>query len=128
MVAQATKERRDQHFAKGFQTFFLNETFMDNKTYKKIIEEMACEKCHDYCFLKQIILSISPKADLLIQLKCIEKFKYEESERQKKDIGWNLAGILWADKGFAKSFRNIVLKNDSLSAEEIYTLIMQKNS
>jgi len=39
-----------------------------------------------------------------IQMVCIEKFKYEESERAGRDIGEYQALIQWIDKGYAESF------------------------
>jgi len=62
----------------------------------------------------------------LEQYKCIEKFKYEESERRKENIEWEGALKLWADKGYAAKFHNIYRKD--MHFEEIYTQVMRSDN
>lgn len=95
---------------------------MDPNYYSQVLDQLSCDKCCDYCFIKEILKSIKPSVDLLIQLKCIEKFKWEESERSKHDIGWNNACFLWAERGYASKFRSLYRKDIDL--EELYSIIM----
>ena len=37
----------------------------------------------------------------------MEKFKWERSQSEDRDIGWNEAGQLWALEGWAKHFQDI---------------------
>jgi len=53
-----------------------------------------CEHCPEdhYCILKELCVRCSLLDDrFMIQMKCIEIFKYEESKRQQKPIDWNEA-------------------------------------
>lgn len=89
--------------------------------YHKLIDELLCADCKDeYCFLKVLLESLHIDGRVLIQLKCIEKFKYEESEKEGFDIGWNEAGMRWADLGYAEAFRNNY--QEDLSFIKIYNL------
>ena len=44
-----------------------------------------------------------------MQIKCIEKFKFEESVRQNKELDWNEGSQIWAVGGFAKSFNDFIM-------------------
>jgi len=91
-----------------------------------LIDELADDHCRcKYCFLKMFVESVNPSVDVLSQLKCIEKYKWEESERQGKDIGWNEAMLKWVDNGYAKIFRD--LYSQEISINELYKSIMTKN-
>jgi hypothetical protein len=71
---------------------------------KKVLEDICQDECDGrYCILKEIALS-SQCDRTLIQLKCIEKYKFELSEREGKDVGWNNATMSWVDTGRAKLF------------------------
>jgi len=69
-----------------------------------------CENCNnaEYCTLKElfVVCKLMNNRRLLVQLKCIEIFKYEESELELRDIGWHQATLDWGDK-FAKTFDTV---------------------
>jgi hypothetical protein len=94
------------------------------KRFPELLNELACEGCSNYCFLKIFIESLHPESFVLIQLKCIEFFKWEESERERKDIGWNEAGMRWAINGYACCFREVF--NEDLTPKENYLLTIEK--
>jgi len=94
------------------------------KQFPQLLNELACEGCSKYCFLKLFVESLHPEAFVLIQLKCIEFFKWEESEREGEDIGWNEAGMRWAMNGYACCFREIF--NEELTPKENYILTIEK--
>ena len=105
-----------------------NTIVMKNKYSKKrfpaLMDELACESCNSgYCFLKTFVESLHPEPFVLIQLKCIEFFKWEESERKGYDVGWNDAGMIWATSGYAGSFRAVF--NEELSPKENYLLTLE---
>lgn len=77
---------------------------------KAAVEEVCCNSCkHAWCLLKEIIISSHDDqyVRFLKQLKCIEILKLVESEKAKRDIGWEGAWLVWAEKGFAKRFADI---------------------
>lgn len=79
---------------------------MKSKTTRNVLDNI-CDQCNSssYCTLKELLL-VTQRFDnrVLIQIKCIEIFKYEESERQGFDIGWSAAGLAWVDQGWAALF------------------------
>lgn len=86
------------------------------------LDEIAC--CEGWCILKEIVKCQHSDIRFFTQLKCIEKYKFEESERQGADIGWQQAHIDWVDKGYAEAFAHIY--EEDLTANEIYTEIVPK--
>jgi hypothetical protein len=95
------------------------------RRYVELLDELVDEKCKcEYCFLKRFLESLHPEPRILFQLKCIEKFKWEKSEAEKRDIGWNEAGMLWANEGWAKAFNKVY--DEDLSISEVYELTKKK--
>ena len=74
------------------------------KGNRQFLEEI-CDGCTSRCLLKYLVLDVHHDSRrLLTQVKVMDKYKYEESERQGKDIGWDSATKLWVEKGYAKRF------------------------
>lgn len=90
---------------------------------KEIAEHCACHD--DYCFFREVVIHQKPSLRMIIQLDAMERWKYEESERQKHDVG-DEAAMLWVTEGFAKAFAEVY--NEDLTIKEIYnrTIIRQK--
>lgn len=79
--------------------------------HREVLKSILTE---DPGILEQIILH-DPKYNdrLLIQLACIDKFKYEESQRQGSDIGWAQATVLWVDRGYAKKYNEVFKEGEN---------------
>ena len=78
-----------------------------------------------YCILKEFLTSMHPSPRLLIQLKCIEKFKYEMNKDAKEELPMGTVIIIWAEEGYAERFANEYNEDDSY--KEIYERIMKKD-
>lgn len=93
--------------------------------HRDVIEDIA-EGCPDgkYCILKEIVLNSGMSDRLLVQLKCIEKFKYERSAVLGRDIGWEEAHKEWIREGYSEKFRKIY--SEGRSFRNIYPAIMDK--
>ena len=61
-----------------------------------------CSKC-EYCPLA-ILIRLNPRT--IEQHKMVEVFKYLESEKEKKDIGWEESYSRWVSSGMAVKFAN----------------------
>ena len=93
------------------------------KRFNEIIDEISSESCKkSYCFFRKFVESLHPDPRVLIQLKCIEMFKWEESEREDHDIDWNEAGMRWSLEGYAEAFAKVF--NEELSVRKIYMLTL----
>jgi hypothetical protein len=57
-----------------------------------------------YFILKEFLKSSPPSPRLLLQLKAMDKFKYEVSKRLDKDLGWTIIMGMWVEYGWAKKF------------------------
>jgi len=99
---------------------------LDKKEYREILEDICdeyCEKGH-YCILKEFMVSSHSSPRLLMQLKCIDKFKFEQSKSINKDLGWAKAMDLWVDEGYAEKFSCAYTEKKSFT--KIYKETMEK--
>lgn len=94
------------------------------KPAKRSVVEDISEGCPPgkYCILKEIVLNSGMSDRLLVQLKCIEKFKFEKSSHCGRDIGWEEAHKEWIREGFSEKFR--LSYSEGMSFREIYPVIM----
>jgi hypothetical protein len=94
---------------------------------RDVIEDIS-ENCPagKYCILKEIVLNSGMSDRLLVQLKCIEKFKFERSSLRGKDIGWEEAHKEWIKEGYSEKFRE--LYREGISFRELYPLIMHNGN
>lgn len=90
---------------------------------KKINEVVKPYCCAEWCLLKEMLACSHTDPRLFIQLKCVEHFKYEESERKGKDIGWDVAHMEWVVQGYAKLFAKHY--DEELTAEQVYEKILK---
>jgi len=94
---------------------------MDKSRYHEVIDELACDACHNqYCFFKQLLESMHLDPRMLVQFKCIEKFKWELGTRYSRGVGWAEAGEVWATQGYAKAFAEVY------NEEEYFKVIYRK--
>lgn len=102
---------------------------IDEKELFELRSDCPCGSV-SYCPLEEPFLRIVASSKIstedleriVIQWKCVEKFKKEESERQRCDIGKTNAWILWAERGCAENFaRNFSFyQRREISLEELY--------
>jgi hypothetical protein len=93
------------------------------KCAQKVNEVVDCYCPNKWCLLKEILISKHTDPRFLMQFKCIEHLKFEESQSQGHDIGWNGAIGKWIDDGYAKSYDK--LYDENLTAEQIYNKILK---
>lgn len=91
-----------------------------------LLKNLCDEYCPSdkYCILKEIIIythKFEPR--FLIQLKCIEIFKYEESEKLQKALDWDQAFLKWVEDGYAKIFADVY--NEKANPRQLYKKILK---
>ena len=82
---------------------------MRNRGYKKILDDITCDSCgNSYCILKELLLRVQhPSPRTTIQIKCMDKFKFEQSVIDGKDIGWPEAIERWIKDGYATAYSKV---------------------
>jgi hypothetical protein len=89
---------------------------------KILINELACETCEsDYCFLKTFLEIIHPEPKVLIQLKCLEYFKWDMNVDSSEELDMNDVAIVWAETGWAKVFSDVF--DEELTSKQVYKLV-----
>ena len=79
-----------------------------------------------YCTLKEVLVRSPKDARTMIQIKCIERLKYERSAAAGKDIGWKAASDLWIGEGFAEAYARHY--RAGMKADTIYGLVMKSKA
>jgi len=93
----------------------------------QITKDCHCKQCSDpYCILIEIFLSMGKDARFLIQMKCVEKYRYEISKELDKMFDWNDAYFKWIEDGYAKVFADKY--KPGISFEEIYSWVRPRKS
>lgn len=99
----------------------------DKKEYRELLEDICseyCEKDH-YCILKEFLVSLHPSTRMLMQLKCMDKFKYEKSKEAGEDLGWQKTIELWVEEGYAKKFAEEY--NETIKFAALYKKVRNGN-
>ena len=95
--------------------------------FHNFIEGLRPSDCnHEYCFLRFYVESSQNDPThhrILMQLKCIEKFKWFLGEELDHDLDWEDAMIKWVERGYAKRFG--ALYNPELSVDELWDQCME---
>jgi hypothetical protein len=78
----------------------------DKAEYRRLLDEIGEDYCPEgkYCIFKEFIISAHPSRRLLVQLKCMDKFKLLRSRDAGNDIGWETTMRVWVDEGHAEKF------------------------
>ena len=81
----------------------------NKKAYKKMLDDICSDDCpsEKTCILKEFLISSHPSPKLLMQLKCVDKFKKiiaTEKGINIKEVLWNEAFEIWAERGMATKF------------------------
>lgn len=81
------------------------------KAYEELLDELD-DGNHRYSFFRRFIESFHPDPRILVQMKCLEKFKWEISKEIGREITWNEASFLWVQDGYAEIFADVYDPDD----------------
>lgn len=89
-----------------------------HKDGARIPEGSDCHEGKDSCVLKDRIMETGFSDKILMQMKCLEIYKWNESEREDRDIGWDEAMTRWVRKGYAERFAEVY--DSKMEPRELY--------
>ncbi len=97
----------------------------DVHEYRRLLDDIGEEYCKKgtYCIFKEFLIAAHPSKRLLVQLKCCDRHKFEQSEKAGADIGWQKTMELWVSEGYATYFAEAY--SEERSSKEIYNLTME---
>jgi hypothetical protein len=97
--------------------------------YREFLDELVSEYCqhNKYCLLKEFLISAHPDPRLLMQLKALEKYKYQISQQADKEISWQETMEKWVETGLAKKFADAYDKDNEMPFKTLYKKIMNGN-
>ena len=93
--------------------------------HTEIVDDICSDDCRgktSYCTLKEIILHSGLSDRALEQIKCVERFKEQESSKDGKDIGWAESHRRWVEQGCAAKFAEIY--RDGMTNKNLYAIVM----
>jgi hypothetical protein len=94
---------------------------------RKLLREI-CDGCDPgrYCTLKEILLHDAKYSDrLVLQMKAVEKWKYEESVRQRREVDWQEAWELWVTVGLANRFAEVY--TEGMTFHDLYDKLISSS-
>jgi hypothetical protein len=79
---------------------------VDKHEYRRLLDEIGEDYCPEgkYCIFKEFLLAAHPSRRLLVQLKCVDRWKFIKSKDAGRDIGWEDALRTWTEDGYAEKF------------------------
>lgn len=82
---------------------------LNKKQYREMLNDICSEYCDPghYCILKEFLISSHPSPRLLMQMKCIDKFKYERGVKENRNVEWTEAMELWVEENYAQKFAEV---------------------
>ena len=82
---------------------------VDKVEYRRLLNEIGEDYCQPdkYCIFKELLMALHPSKRMLIQMKLIDKIKYERSKKAERDLGWEGALQVWIDEKMAEKFSSI---------------------
>lgn len=98
----------------------------NKEEYRKMLNDVSEEYCPSgcYCILKELLVTMHPSRRMVMQLRCIDKFKYEQSERALHDVGWTGAAEAWVNDGYAAAFA--IEYDDTIRFSVLYKRILAR--
>lgn len=100
---------------------------MKSKLSKTLVDDL-CEGCSKYCTIKEVLqLAAFTDPRTIIQIKCVEIYKFERSKGEEHDIGWQTAMMDWSSTGQAEIFNEcyteLTNKSNVIHPRAIYNMI-----
>jgi len=94
----------------------MNTTDFDKVEYRRLLDEIGEDYCPygHYCIFKEFLIAAHPSKRLLVQLKCMDKFKYIRSKDSGQDVGWDKTMQLWIDEGHAQRFAELYKEDETV--------------
>ena len=92
--------------------------------YRGLLDDICADYCSPdhYCILKEFLVHSAPASRLLMQMKCVEKFKYERSQRAGREVAWAEAMQQWVDEGLANKFSQVY--KEELKFRDLYKAVL----
>jgi len=97
---------------------------MKKEEFTEFLYEICADcDCHGpkpYCTLVEFIVTGHKSPRMLMQMKCVEKFRKENHP----DVSWGDAFAIWSDEGYAESYDE--LYSEDLRFRSLYRKITER--
>ena len=89
------------------------------KEYEALLEQLCVDDCDGKdCFFKEMLICLHPMPRLLVQLKCISRFRKQLVKEKGKEISSSDAVAEWVERGYAEKFAESY--NEEKTFSQIY--------
>ncbi|GAG05298.1 unnamed protein product [marine sediment metagenome] len=98
-----------------------NKKSLNKREYREMLDDICDEYCSEEndCVLKEFLVSAHPSPRLLMQMKCVERFRKniaKEQNKKHKEIEWSEAMAEWVLRGYAKKFADVYKEGEKYIA------------
>jgi hypothetical protein len=107
--------------------------FVEILRHRRLIDgedvSYCCGSSNGECQHKRAVAERIKDPRALVQMECVERYKWLLSEELRRDVGWSGAWDSWVSEGYAESFGRVYdsLDNpDSLPCEEIFKRVSER--
>lgn len=85
---------------------------LNKKKYRDMLDDVCSDSCRKdkKCILKDFLVSSHPTPRVLVQIKCIDRFKIilaKERNTPEENVSWEESLQEWVDRGHAKKFSDV---------------------
>ncbi len=99
-----------------------DKNILKHRIFEDICQNCDCHAKNPYCTLVEFFLHIlsqdGDRERTLVQIKCVEKYKYELGVKHSREFGWNDAFMEWVKSGLSKRFAEVY--DPELPLNDIY--------
>lgn len=96
---------------------------LSKRQYEDMLDDICSENCaSEHCILKAFLVSSHPDPRILIQMKCVEKYK-KQLAKEHGEISWKKAWVSWIENGYAEKFAEVY--EEELTYSKIYKEVMK---
>lgn len=92
------------------------------KITKTLLKELCGDCNKEYCFIQELILHDAKYSNrLVVQMKLIEVYKWEQSQITNTELSWSETMTKWSESGLAAKFAEVY--KEELSYKQIQILL-----
>lgn len=98
----------------------------DRQLLREMVEDNCPKKPGEYCFLEELVLHSPGMLEyIVLQIKMMEKLKYEWNKPYKEEIPWDDAMMRYVTEGYAAQYCELYKNQELRHVKKMYTELVK---